>query len=182
MRWSETSLIVTWLTDQFGTVRTVARGALRERSTFASRLELFERAEIVFAPSSKSTLHTLKEVAPICSIRFDGFAPLAVASYFAELSALVSPAMQPAADICDLLRRGLNYVASNPPGEKALRHFESECARILGVLDPSGSTSPAHSLEALCGKLPRTRHVALTACQQEDRFPENRPDDILGFN
>ena len=31
MPWSETSLIVTWLTERFGTARTVARGARRPK-------------------------------------------------------------------------------------------------------------------------------------------------------
>ena len=60
--WSETSLIVTWLTERFGTVRTVARGARRPKSEFAGMLDLFYGADIAFSFSRKGDLHTLREV------------------------------------------------------------------------------------------------------------------------
>ncbi len=63
--WSETSLIVTWLTSAHGTIRTVARGARGPRSTFAGKLDLFYRTEISFAHSRKGDLHTLREVSVI---------------------------------------------------------------------------------------------------------------------
>ena len=62
MPWSETSLIVTWLTERFGTVRTVARGARRPKSEFAGMLDLFYRADIAFSISRSGDLHTLREV------------------------------------------------------------------------------------------------------------------------
>ena len=62
VRWSETSLIVTWITERFGTLRTVARGALRPKSPLAGRLDLFYDAEISLVLNRRSDLHTLREV------------------------------------------------------------------------------------------------------------------------
>ena len=42
IRFSDTTLIVEWLTEDFGRLKTIAKGALRPKSTFAGKLDLFE--------------------------------------------------------------------------------------------------------------------------------------------
>src|SRR5689334_15387363 len=59
---TETSLIVHWLTHDFGRIATVARGALRAKSSFRGKLDLFHRCDLLFTRSRRSELHTLKEV------------------------------------------------------------------------------------------------------------------------
>lgn len=59
---TETSLIVHWLTPDFGRLATVAKGARRPKSPFAGKLDLFYLAEFSFARSRRSELHTLREV------------------------------------------------------------------------------------------------------------------------
>jgi len=58
----DTSLIVSWCTESFGCVQTVAKGARRPKSPFAGKLDLFFEAEISVVRSRKSDLHTLAEV------------------------------------------------------------------------------------------------------------------------
>jgi recombinational DNA repair protein (RecF pathway) len=41
MKLTETSLIVTWLTEHHGKLKTVAKGARQAKSRFAGRLDLF---------------------------------------------------------------------------------------------------------------------------------------------
>lgn len=164
-RWSESSLIVTWLTDRFGALQTSARGALRPGSAFAGKLDLFHRAEIGFVFSRTSTLHALREVGtsrPATGIAAN-YGSLALASYFAELAAAICPPMQPSPDIHDLLVRALGHLESSPPSARAFHHFEREAARLAGVLDPAGQTPPQASLSGLCGTLPRSRSQALDA-------------------
>src|SRR6187397_421872 len=62
-KFSDTSLIVSWCTESLGCIQTVAKGARRAKSPFAGKLDLFFEAEIQIAPSHKSNLHTLTEVA-----------------------------------------------------------------------------------------------------------------------
>jgi DNA repair protein RecO (recombination protein O) len=162
-RWSESSLIVTWLTDRHGTLRTSARGALKRGGAFYGRLDLFARAEIGLVFSRRSSLHALREVQIERAFQSTGYAALALASYFGELAAAVAPEMQPAHDLHDLLARALDHLASNPPSLRAFQHFESETARILGVGDTSGKIRSDHALAALCGRLPRSRLHALEA-------------------
>lgn len=162
--WSETSLIITWLTERFGTVRTVARGARKPGSAFAGKLDAFFLANISFSLSRTGTLHALREaeVVTVFDASRAGSAGFYLASYFAELSGLAAPAMHPAPEVFDLLDRGITYLQRTPASEKALAHFEREMCRILGVHDAAGTVSPAQALISLCGTLPRSRAAALS--------------------
>ena len=59
---TETSLIVHWLTPDFGRMATVARGARRPKSPFLGKLDLFYVADFLFSRSRHSDLHILREV------------------------------------------------------------------------------------------------------------------------
>jgi DNA repair protein RecO len=59
---TETSLIVHWLTPNFGRIATVAKGARRNKSQFLGKLDLFYEADFSFSRSRRSDLHTLREV------------------------------------------------------------------------------------------------------------------------
>lgn len=62
IRYSETSLIVHWITEDHGRLSTMARGALRNKSAFKGKLDLFNHCLLAFKRSSRSTLHTLQEI------------------------------------------------------------------------------------------------------------------------
>ena len=59
---TETSLIVHWLTQNFGRIATVAKGARRHKSPFLGKLDLFFLADFSFSRSRSSDLHNLREV------------------------------------------------------------------------------------------------------------------------
>jgi DNA repair protein RecO (recombination protein O) len=59
---TETSLIVHWLTPDFGRIATVAKGARRTKSPLAGKLDLFYLADFSFNRSRNSDLHQLREV------------------------------------------------------------------------------------------------------------------------
>lgn len=160
--WSETSLIVTWLTENFGAIRTMARAARKPGSAFAGKLDVFYRMDISFALSRRGDLHALREVEVLSVFQAGsaGSAGFYLAAYFAELSGMVAPAMAPAPEIFDLLRRGIEYLQRTPATEKALEHFEKELCRILGVHDDSGKMTPVEALASLCGGVPRSRQAA----------------------
>ena len=177
MPWSETSLIVTWLTERFGTARTVARGARRPKSEFAGMLDLFYVADIVFSFSRKGDLHTLREVSvqSVFNVSDAGNAGYYLAAYFGELAGMAAPSMQPAREIFDLLRRGLNFVQQSPASLRALNHFEVELCRILGVHDARGNVAAIDALASLCGIIPASRAAALRFLTEADnRFSSAR--------
>jgi DNA repair protein RecO (recombination protein O) len=59
----------------------------------------------------------------------------------------------------DLLRRALDHLAAKPPTLRALNHFESELARLLGVLHDSQPA--ATCLGQAIGSLPPNRKAVL---------------------
>src|SRR5476649_2958465 len=59
---TETSLIIHWLTPDFGRIATVAKGARRHKSPFLGKLDIFYLADFSFSRSRISDLHNLREV------------------------------------------------------------------------------------------------------------------------
>lgn len=160
---TETSLIVHWCTDGHGLIKTVAKGARRPKSAFAGKLDLFFEAELNWVPSRKSDLHTLREVG-VTDYRADlrkRYADTVVASYFGELLAHVVERDHPVPELFDLLRRGLGYLGRSGADRRAVLHYESELARLLGVEDRR--TGAALALEQAFGSLPRARAACLQA-------------------
>jgi len=160
IRLTETSLIVTWFSRDYGRIKTVAKGALRPKSPFAGRLDLFYVCEIGVAASRRSELHTLREASLLESHEMIGrdFRKTQLASYFVELIDLVTELDHPAPEIYDLLLRALGYLKDSPASRRALEHFESETARLLGLAPvPSAAMAIGH----ITGRLPRDRQTLL---------------------
>lgn len=162
-RLTETSLIVHWCTQDHGLIKTVAKGGRRAKSPFSGKLDLFFEAELIWARSRKSELHTLREVVVV-----DYREPLrrkyvdtVVAAYFGELLAHVVELEHPVPELYDLLRRGLAYLADQGGGKRAVLHYEQEMARLLGVAH--SRTSAALALEQAFGSLPRGRAACMDA-------------------
>jgi len=155
---SDTSFIITWFTEGHGKLKTVAKGARRPKSTFAGKLDLFFDAEIAFARSKKSELHTLREVVllnPREGLRKE-YQRVQLASYFVELLELVTESDHAAPELHDLLKRALDYLDANSANKKAMLHFEAELTRLLGIHDEK-ETKPAHAIGRLHGRLPSSR-------------------------
>lgn len=156
-RLTETSLIVHWCSEQKGLVKTVAKGALRPKSPFAGKLDLFFEAELVYIPSKKSDLHTLKEVSvvnPRKQIRHSYDATLAAACFIRWVE-VVSEQETPIPETADLLRRALNYLDEKGTDLKAVLHFEKQLAKLSGVY--SGTKEAADDLGEAFGTKPIQR-------------------------
>lgn len=154
---TESSLILTWLTETHGKLKTVAKGARQPKSRFAGRLDLFFECDIQFSRSLRSELHTLREVAlraPHEALRRD-YRLVELAAYFVELIEVVTEPDHPVPEIFDLLQRALAHVSLNPPTLRALEHFESELARLLGIKQPA--VSAVNALGRAYHHLPRGR-------------------------
>lgn len=154
---TDTSLIVTWLTEQHGRIKTVGKGARSARSPFAGVLDLFFTCEISYVHSRRTDLHALKEVRllePHAQLRFD-YPRLALASYFAELLELVTEPEHPVPEMYDLLQRALGYLNANPASQRALDHFEREIARALGI--HQSGVAPATAIVRAYHRLPASR-------------------------
>lgn len=142
---TETSLIVTWFTAEFGKIKTVAKGARQPKSRFAGTLDLFFDCDVHFARSRKSELHTLREVIlknPHAGLRNE-HSRVALAAYFVELIELVTEPDHPAPELYDLLQRAFRHLSENAATKRAMLHFESELVRLLGIQHPEVTAAVA---------------------------------------
>jgi DNA repair protein RecO (recombination protein O) len=168
-RLTETSLIVHWCAATHGIIKTVAKGALRPKSPFQGKLDLFFDAEIEFIRSRSSDLHTLKELA-VTNLRLGvrtRYPRTLAAAYFVQLIEIVCERDTPIDDLHSLLRRGLDYLDANDPDQKAILHFERELARAIGI--EKGAHSPIEAIRALFHRIPGTRADLL------ENLNKNRP-------
>jgi DNA repair protein RecO (recombination protein O) len=159
-KFSDTSLIVSWCTEAFGCIQTIAKGARRPKSPFAGKLDLFFAAEISVVRSRKSDLHTLTEVVlknPFPGIR-SNYVRTQSAAYFVELIEICTERDHRERELFELLRRAFGYLDANNPTSRAIAHFETELARITGVHDVKKlKADPAFALGNLFGRLPLSR-------------------------
>ena len=158
LRFSDSSLIVTWLTDTHGRLKTMAKGALRQKSPFAGKLDLFFHCDLMLNLSRKSDLHMLREVSireAFDRIRTD-YLKTSVASYFIELIEEVTEYDHPVTDIYLLLLRALYYLNSKTPELRGVLFFETELCKCLG-LHSSDSHSAAEAIVSTFGCLPKSR-------------------------
>ena len=156
-RLTETSLIVHWFTESHGLVKAVAKGARRPKSPFAGQIDLFFGGEISVSRARRGELHILREVA-IHQWREGlrrNYVSTLLAAYCCQLLEVAVEPEHPEPELHGLLKRALDHLDVVPASLRALRHFEKELARILGVGD--GSSQAATALRNALGQLPSTR-------------------------
>ncbi len=169
-RLTETSLIVHWFTEAHGLVKTVAKGARRPKSPFAGQLDLFFGGEITLSRSRRSELHTLREVA-IHQWREGlrrNYTSTLLAAYCCQLLEAAVEPEHPDPGLHDLLKRALDHLDVNPPGLRAMRHYETELARLLGI---THHQCPAErSLRDALGTLPASRSELIERLSTANSF------------
>ena len=156
-RLTETSLIVHWFTEAHGLVKTVAEGARRPKSPFAGQLDLFFGGEISLSRSRRGELHSLREVA-IRDWREGlrhNYTSTLLAAYCCQLLEMAVEPGHPEPELHDLLKRALDHLDTTAPALRALRHFEAELARLLGVFHSQRLAEL--SLRDALGTLPASR-------------------------
>ncbi len=139
---TETSLIVNWLTLEFGRISTVAKGARRTKSPFHGKLDLFYEAEFSFQRSRRSELHTLREVAlqdTNTALRRE----LGYLQQAAYCSALVEQSTEretPLPVVFELMRAFLHALPLTPPQPQTVFAFELKLLEELGLQPDLGAS------------------------------------------
>ena len=139
----ETSLIIRWLTLEFGRIATVARGALRAKSPFRGKLDLFYMADFSFSRSRRSELHNLRETALAEThpgLR-EELVCLRQAAYGAALIEQTTEIETPIPEIFHLLEDFLRQLCGQPAAAHTLFAFELKLLSQLG-LKPHLAGSP----------------------------------------
>lgn len=164
---TDTSLIVHVLTPDAGRIKLAAKGARRPNSPFAGKLDLFFGGEFDWRRARHGDLHTLREVTathPREGLRRDYDATL-LGGYFVKLLELAIEPEHPDPPLHDLLRRALDHVDRSGPTRRALRHFEFELTRLLGLAERREEAERA--LRNLLPRLPPQREQLLSRLPPE---------------
>ncbi len=109
---TESSLIVTWFTREFGKLKTLAKGARRPKSSLRGKIDLFYLDEILFLRSKRSDLHLLNDCfleRPHARLR-NSVTTLTAASYVSELVGAATEMEDANAAIFDLLVETLGRI------------------------------------------------------------------------
>ena len=144
IEWSESSLIVTLLTRDYGKTVAVAKGARRPKSSFEGALDLLAVCRVVIIQKSGETLDLLTEAK--LDRRFRAGARdlerLYAGYYVAELLRELTDLGDPHPELFDLANRTLQLFDGDTDVRACLLRFELQMLRFLGH---------APSLEACSG-------------------------------
>lgn len=149
---TESSLIVHWLTPNFGRIGTVAKGARRPKSPLRGKIDLFYTAEFTFARSRRSDLHNLREVslrATHDALRRQlGY--LNQAAYCARLVEQTTETETPLPEIYELFAGFLDALPNAAPQPQMVLAFEAKLLGELGLRPQEGKVVPL--VEALASR------------------------------
>ncbi len=146
--WSETSLVVTLFTRDFGKVSAIARGARRLRSPFESALDLLAKSQVVFIKKSSDALDLLTEAKLIRRFRSGqvSLLPLYCGYYVAELLLSLTEDDEKASELYEVSDRTLIDLDLKMSEAEVILRFEMQVLKLLGHL-------PTFHLCASCGNL-----------------------------
>lgn len=132
---TETSLIVHWLTPELGRLATVAKGALRSKSPFRGKLDLFYLADFSFTRSRRSELHTLREVSlrETHSALREDLGRLRQAAYAASLVEQTTEKETPIAEIHALVLGFIRHATRRAPQPQGIFALELKLLDLLGL-------------------------------------------------
>jgi DNA repair protein RecO (recombination protein O) len=132
---TETSLIVHWLTPDFGRIATVAKGARRPKSPFLGKLDLFYETDFSFSRSRHSDLHILREVGlrELHGAIREDILKLRQAAYAAAFIEQATETETPLPAVFELLRGFLDCLCQQRPTAQLVFAFELKLLRDLGL-------------------------------------------------
>jgi DNA repair protein RecO (recombination protein O) len=136
VEFSETSLVVTLFTREFGKIGALAKGARRLKGPFESALDLLALCRIVFLHKSSDALDLLTEAKLLRRFRPAGhdLAGLYAGYYVAELLGELTDEDDPHPELFDLADETLAALAAGQSAAKWVVRFELGALRLLGHL------------------------------------------------
>lgn len=163
IRYSESSLILWWLTREHGILKTMAKGALRPKQPFFGKTDLFYECDLTFLKSSKSQVSTLIEVGVIdlhSGFRNDYGKVLAL-NYFGELVTALAEGEAPIPELHRFFAKAIQHLKDHQLSWKLIDRFERVTFQALGLDD--GQTA----LDELRDKWLSTRSKSYGLLQRE---------------
>ncbi len=134
VEFSETSLVVTLFTREFGKIGALAKGARRLKGPFESALDLLALCRIVFLHKSSDALDLLTEAKLLRRFRPAGhdLSGLYAGYYVAELLGALTDEDDPHPELFDLADETLAALGAGEPVARRIVRFELGALRLLG--------------------------------------------------
>ncbi len=144
---SESSLVVTLFTREFGKIEVLAKGAKRLKNPFDSALDLMTLCRIVFLRKASEALDLLTEAKLLRRFRCPGrdLAPLYAGYYAVELLRDLTDQYDPLPELFDLADSTFQALRAGEPVWRWVFRFELGALRLLGHL-------PSLEMCVGCGK------------------------------
>src|SRR5262245_28073085 len=180
---TETSLIVEWLTEEFGRLSTAAKGARRSKSSFRGKLDLFYALEFSFSRSRKSDLHTLSEVQVKDThprLRRD-LALLQQAAYAAKLVRQTTETDTPVPVAFALFRDFLDALGTTGAQAHVIFAFEIKLLEELGLSPKLDETALSTEARQSVGLLLESDWKRITAMQPDQKTVKQVRQFLHGF-
>jgi len=134
LNYSESDLIVTFYTHDFGKLKGIAKGAKRSKKRFANVFEPFSLTRIIFTRKSRDTLAFIESCDIIDhypSLRQDMEKTL-MASYFIDLTDHFSPEGKKNERLFELLQNFLVMLSREKATDAMVRFFEMRLLSLAG--------------------------------------------------
>ena len=134
VEFSETSLVVTLFTREFGKIGALAKGGRRLKGPFESALDVLALCRIVFLHKSSEALDLLTEAKLVRRFRPAGhdLSGLYAGYYVAELLGELTDECDPHPELFDLADETLEALAAGEAVSRRLFRFELGALRLLG--------------------------------------------------
>jgi DNA repair protein RecO (recombination protein O) len=134
VEFSESSLVVTLFTREFGKIGALAKGGRRLKGPFESALDLLALCRIVFLRKSSDALDLLTEAKLLRRFRPPGrdLLSLYAGYYVAELLGELTDEYDPHPELFDLAEQTLEALAAGDAVVRRMMRFELSALRILG--------------------------------------------------
>jgi DNA repair protein RecO (recombination protein O) len=131
---TESSLVIAAFTDRAGKLALLAKGALRPKSPFLGRIELFTRAHLTYYENPRRGLNVLSEcdvIDPHAGLR-SSVPDFLLACSLAELVDMGTGIASRARGVFELLAETLAAIPTFPDRELLKRRFELRLLSLLG--------------------------------------------------
>jgi DNA repair protein RecO (recombination protein O) len=156
VEFSETSLVVTLFTREFGKIGALAKGARRLKGPFESALDLLGLCRIVFLHKTSDALDLLTEAKLLRRFRPPGreLAPLYAGYYVAELLDALTEEDDPHPELFDLADETLQALAAGESVAKWVTRFELGGLRLLGHMPALDTCAECGAAVRPAGRIP----------------------------
>jgi DNA repair protein RecO (recombination protein O) len=177
LNYSESDLIVTFYSSNFGKVKGIAKGAKRSKKRFVNVFEPFSLTNIIFSRKKTDSLALIEscEIIDHYSDIRQNLEKTLVASYFIDLAEHFNPEGKKNANVFELLQNFLILLSKEKATDAMVRFFEMRLLKFVGyepALDHCIRCKTSVTNGSSYYFYPREGGIQCTACARPERYEQ----------